>query len=247
MLRKITLSLLLLVSLGIMLPLAGSLAHGLRQSIEMSSSRQHRRHSHAWWRRHRARVRMRRAAALARRNAILNASLLNTSATDATSGSIPALPNGWAHAGGNSELRSKVTNPTSALPGSMAVSVVALSRPNPTFLTAREEKRMLAGVAVTDLRRIVIDKMMVSGGWVTNDFVREVNGARVFVVTAQTPRDANSPEKTWNFYFTEAGGRIYGLTTNAPVGSADRMATEAERYIGTLRSTSATQTAPDKR
>jgi hypothetical protein len=233
MLRKITLSLLLLVSLGIMLPLDGSLAHGLRQSIEMSSSVQHRHHSRAWWRRHRARMRKRRAAALAQRNAILSASLLNT---DATSG---------AHAAGNNYLRS-TTNLTSGS-GTMAVSVVALSRPNPTFLTAREEKRMLAGVAVGDLRRIVIDKMMVSNGWVTNDFVREVNGSRVFVVTAQTPKDANSPEKAWNFYFTEVGGRIYGVTTNAPAESADRMATEAERYIGTLRSTSATQPATDQK
>ncbi len=234
MLRKITLSLLLLVSLGIMLPLAGSLAHGLRQSIEMSSSVNHRHHSRAWWRRHRARMRKRRAAALARRNAILSASLLNT---DATSG---------AHAAGNSELRSTATNLTS-VSGTMAVSVVALSRPNPTFLTPREEKRMLAGVAVGDLRRIVIDKMMVSNGWVTNDYIREVNGSRVFVVTAQTAKDAHSPEKAWNFYFTEVGGRIYGVTTNAPAESADRMATEAERYIGTLHSTSATQSAVDQK
>jgi hypothetical protein len=224
MLRKITLSLLLLVSLGIMLPLAGSLAHGLRQSIEMNSSVQHRHHSKAWWRRHRARVRKRRAAALARRNA--------------TSG---------AHAAGDSELSSTATNLTAGLPGTMAVSVVALSRPNPTFLTSREEKRLLAGVAVSDLRRIVIDKMMVSGGWVTNDFVREVDGSRVFVVTAQTPKDATSPEKAWNFYFTEVDGRIYGLTTNAAAGSTERMATEAERYLGTLRAKSATPPAIDKR
>jgi hypothetical protein len=129
----------------------------------------------------------------------------------------------------------------------MAVSVVALSRPNPTFLTPREEKRMLAGVAVSDLRRIVIDKMMVSGGWVINDFVREVNGSRVFVVTAQTPKDAHSPEKAWNFYFTEVDGRIYGVTTNAPAEFAASMATEAEKYIGNLRSTSPTQPAIDKR
>jgi len=236
MLRKITLSLLLLVSLGIMLPLAGSLAHGLRQSIEMNSSVQHRHHSKAWWRRHRARVRKRRAAALARRNAILSARLLNV--PDATSG---------AHAAGDSELSSTATNLTAGLPGTMAVSVVALSRPNPTFLTSREEKRMLAGVAVTDLRRIVIDKMMVSGGWVTNDFVREVDGSRVFIVTAQTPKDATSPEKAWNFYFTEVDGRIYGLTTNAAAGFTERMATEAERYLGTLRAKSATQPATDKR
>jgi hypothetical protein len=76
--------------------------------------------------------------------------------------------------------------------------------------------------------------MVVAGGWVTNDFVREVNGSRVFVVIARTPRDSRSPEKVWTFYFTEADGRIYGLTTDAPVESADRMSTEAERFINKL-------------
>jgi hypothetical protein len=123
----------------------------------------------------------------------------------------------------------------------MNLSVVALSRPNPAFLTSREEKRRLAGVDVSDLRRIVIDKMIASGGWVTNDFIREVNGSRVFVVTAQTPRDSHSPEKAWNFYFTELGGRIYGLTTNAPVEFADRMVTEAEQFIGSFRSNPSAQ------
>ena len=121
------------------------------------------------------------------------------------------------------------------MPGQMNLSVVALSRPNPVFLTAREQKRMLAGVPVADLRRIVIDKMVASGGWVVNDFVREVNGSRVFVVTARTPKDALTPEKAWTFYFTEASGRVYGLTTESPVEYADRMTIEAERFIQTLR------------
>ena len=121
------------------------------------------------------------------------------------------------------------------LPGQMNLAVVALSRPNPAFLTSREEKKMLGGVAVADLRRIVIDKMVSSGGWVVNDFVREVNGNRVFVVTARTPKDALTPEKAWTFYFTEAGGRIYGLTTDSPVEYAERMTNEAERFIESLR------------
>src|SRR4030095_16551352 len=128
----------------------------------------------------------------------------------------------------------------SKLPGSMNLAVVALSRPNPAFLTSREEKKMLGGVAVADLRRMVIDKMVSSGGWVVNDFVREMNGHRVFVVTAKTPKDALTPEKTWTFYFTEAGGRIYGLTTDSPVEFADRMTTEAERFIESLRAKAAT-------
>lgn len=124
------------------------------------------------------------------------------------------------------------------LPGQMNLSVVALSRPNPIFLTQREQKKMLAGVPVADLRRMVIDKMVANGGWVVNDFIRDVNGNRVFVVTARTPKDALTPEKAWTFYFTEAGGRVYGLTTEAPVQYAERMSTEAERFIDSLRAKS---------
>ena len=150
-------------------------------------------------------------------------------------------------AASNGSTRPRVVNPshpafkssasasTAKLPGTMNLAVVALSRPNPAFLTSREEKKMLGGVAVADLRRIVIDKMVASGGWVVNDFVREVNGARVFVVTGRTPKDALTPEKTWTFYFTEAGGRIYGLTTDSPVEFSERMTSEAERFIESLR------------
>ena len=124
------------------------------------------------------------------------------------------------------------------LPGQMNLSVVALSRPNPIFLTQREQKKMLAGVPVADLKRIVIDKMVSNGGWVVNDFIREVNGSRVFVVTARTPKDALTPEKAWTFYFTEAGGRVYGLTTESAVEYAERMSNEAERFIVSLRAKS---------
>jgi hypothetical protein len=134
-------------------------------------------------------------------------------------------------------LNAAVKTPAAKLPGQMSLSVVALSRPNPVFLTSREEKNMLAGVAIADLRRIVIDKMVAAGGWVTNDFVREANGHRVFVVMARTPGDTLTPEKAWTFYFTEAGGRIYGLTTDSALEFADRMSNEAERYIETLRAT----------
>lgn len=148
-----------------------------------------------------------------------------------------------AHAASNGQTRPRVVGnlnaavkaPAAKLPGQMSLAVVALSRPNPVFLTSREEKNMLAGVAVADLRRIVIDKMVAAGGWVTNDFMREVHGKRVFVVMARTPGDTLTPERAWTFYFTEAGGRIYGLTTDSPLEFADRMSTEAERYIETLR------------
>ena len=157
---------------------------------------------------------------------------------------VAATPNVQAaHASPNSQTRPRVVgnlnaavkSPAAKLPGQMSLSVVALSRPNPVFLTSREEKSMLAGLPVADLRRIVIDKMVAAGGWVTNDFVREVNGKRMFVVMARTPGDTLTPERAWTFYFTEAGGRIYGLTTDSSLEFADRMSNEAERYIETLR------------
>src|SRR6185312_11550991 len=70
MLRTITLSVLMLISVLAMLPYASSTAHGIRQSV--SSGRHYRRHSRAWWRRYRARLRKKRDAALAaHRNGLL--------------------------------------------------------------------------------------------------------------------------------------------------------------------------------
>ena len=147
-----------------------------------------------------------------------------------------AVSNGLTRPRVVGNLNAAVKSPAAKLPGQMSLSVVALSRPNPVFLTSREQKNMLAGLPVSDLRRIVIDKMVAAGGWVTNDFIREVNGRRTFVVMARTPGDTLTPERAWTFYFTEAGGRIYGLTTDSPLEFADRMSNEAERYIETLRS-----------
>jgi hypothetical protein len=234
MLRTITLSLLMLISVVAMLPFASSTAHGIRQSV--SSGRYYKRHSRAWWRRYRARVRRKREAALAaHRNALLGPSLtLPTTGFDQmiAQPAAPAVDTAAAASAADMKLSpTKVIN----VPGQVSLSVVALSRPNPAYLSSREQGRMLAGLNVADLRRIVIDKMLTSGGWVTNDYIREVSGERVFVVTAQTPADGRSPEKSWCFYFTEVNGRIYNLTTNTAPQYSDRMALEAQRFIESLR------------
>ena len=274
MLRITAISLMLVLSVGIMLPFTQE-AHGVRQSMQIGQRRHHRYRSRAWWRRYRARLKQRRLAAeLAHRNKLLSLPQ-NISVADLSGLSLsaqPALPSVPSNATSvttttlpppvmtasvpapatNGATRPRVVNAAHAavkaeaaptLPGSMNLAVVAMSRPNPAFLTSREEKKMLGGVAVADLRRMVIDKMVSSGGWVVNDFVREVNGHRLFVVTGRTPKDALTPEKTWTFYFTEAGGRIYGLTTDSPVEFADRMTTEAERFIESLRAKAATVTS----
>lgn len=253
MLRTITLSLLIMVSVGVMVPIASS-THGLRQS-SVSQQRRYRRHSRAWWRRHRARLRARRAAAaaaLARRQAALRSDAAHSTAplvlavntetaNELLTDVIPKLPVGWTtSAASRGEVKFK-TGTATPVPSQASLSVVARSRPNPGYLTHREQSRMLAGVAFSDLRRIVIDKMINAGGWVTNDFERNVNGARVFVVIAGTPADGRSPEKAWNFYFAEVDGKIYRLTLNTPVEFGDRLAVEGEKFLNSF-STSAKPT-----
>ena len=245
MLRTITLSLLMLISVVAMLPFASSTAHGVRQSISSSKRRHYRRHSRAWWRRYRARLRRKRDAALAaHRNRLLGVPVLPP--IPGLSDPLALVPttrlNGVTPAN-SADVKFRVDKAAPRVPGDVSLSVVALSRPNPTYLTAREQSRMLSGINVADLRRIVIDKMISANGWVTNDYVREVGGQRVFVVTAHTPADGRSPEKMWSFYFTEVNGRIYNLTTNTSAEFAGRMEVEAERFIDSLRARGVVQPA----
>jgi hypothetical protein len=271
MLRVIAIAMTLVLSVSIMLPFANEAHGIRQTvELGQSHHRRHRSRAW-WRRYRARQRQKRLAAEMAHRNASLalpqNISVADLSGVSAPS--LPSLPSNTESTGtalpppvmmatsaapattSNGATRPRVVNAAhpafkssesaAKLPGTMNLAVVALSRPNPAFLTSREEKKMLGGVAVADLRRIVIDKMVASGGWVVNDFVREVNGVRVFVVTGRTPKDALTPEKAWTFYFTEAGGRIYGLTTDSPVEFADRMTSEAERFIESLRAKAGTQ------
>jgi hypothetical protein len=248
MLRTITLSLLMLISVVIMLPFASSTAHGIRQSSAAQSNRRYRRHSRAWWRRHRARMRLRRAAALAHRNAPLGPVFAASKSPDVSTPVVNTLPAGWDNAtlakGGEVKFR---TESNATIPSQGTLSVVARSRPNPGYLTQREQRTMLAGVSFSDLRRIAIDKMINAGGWVVNDYERKVNGARVFVVIAQTPADGRSPEKSWNFYFAEVDGKIYSLTLNTSLQFSDKLAAEGERFLSSLNVKADSNTQPAAR
>lgn len=232
MLRKIALSLLMLVSVIALLPLAESAAHGIRQSAGMQR-RHHRRHSRRWWRRHR---RLRRAAQAHRQSSLVTKVPTNNSPAVGASPVLSQLPNGWnalpASANGEMRFRASTAGSTS---DQAALAVVALSQPNPAYLAPKERRQMLGGVSFSELRRMVIDKMIAAGGWVNNDYEREVAGHRVFIVTAQTPADGRSQDKIWNSYFTEVNGRIYSLTTEASLQSSERMAAEAEKFIVSLR------------
>jgi len=259
MLRRIGLSLALLVSIVAMLPFANSTAHNLRSQMAARSHRFHH-HSRAWWRRHRAQVR-RRKAMLAKRRALeassrtgsVPAAVARTSDNHAAlPGALAfpegvyrdgafsmSLPNGWSAGSTAKGASSFRIAPPNGMPEAQAtLAVVAVAPANADQVIGREQRRMLGGVTFTDLRRSVIDRMITSGGWVVNDRQREIGGHRVFEVIAQTPATSDGkPEQLWNFYFTEINGRVYSLTTRTTGGSTQKIAGDAEKFLSDFQPT----------
>lgn len=264
MLRAAALSLIMLFSLALVLPVTYTLAQGDGRPAVSRRNKHIRRHSRAWWRRYRARL-ARKRAERARQTAlaawgVTSPSLPNALKNEQASANAFAatggiyndprgqftltLPRGWSNRPlmAGSEMRFRIFNPEGRPAGMASLMVVGTAVANngaAAMLPARTRRQMLAGVPHADLRRIVIDKMIAAGGWVVNDFSREIGGRNVFIVTAQSPAspDGRTPEQFWQFYFAEVDGRIYSLSTNAPQEFSDRMAQEAEQALTSMRST----------
>jgi len=257
MLRRIGLSLGLLVSIVVMLPFATSTAHNLRSHLVARSHRFHH-HSRAWWRRHRAQIRRRQAMVARRRALEANARTRSATSVQVKSsdnhaglpGALPfpdgiyrdgalsmPLPNGWSPGSTTKGASSfRIAPPNGAPEAQATLAVVAIAPANADQIIGREQKRMLGGVSFTDLRRSVIDRMISVGGWVVNDRQREMGGHRVFEVIAQTPAtNDGKPEQLWNFYFTEVNGRVYSLTTRTTGGLTEKLAGDAEKFLSNFR------------
>jgi hypothetical protein len=255
MLRRIALSLGLLVSIAVMLPFASSTAHNLRSHFAARLHSSHH-HSRAWWRRHRAQIRRRQAMLAKRRSLEANSRTASAGPVKPSDNhaAIPsalafpegvyrdgafsmALPNGWSAGSTSKGASSFRIAPPSGMPEAQAtLAVVAVAPANVDQVIGREQRRMLGGVSFTDLRRSVIDRMISAGGWVVNDRQREMGGHRVFEVVAQTPATSDGkPEQLWNFYFTEINGRVYSLTTRTTGGFTEKLAGDAEKFLSDFR------------
>ncbi len=286
-LRVITLTLLVLVTVAGALPITESLAKWSRRSA-VSQRKRHRKHSRAWWRRHRAVMRARRARAMERRrlaelargnaapkintalltfNANVGASLLPAAAANpaapATLASTPArasaparssllpfdfaAPHNWT-AGRKTRSGAAVFTVATAdgrAAGTAVVAPVSLSGAELSGANVGPKTKKIGGTPVAALRRTVIDRMVAEGGWVTNDFVQELRGRKLFVVQAQTGAPG-APTQSLTFYFTEIDGRLYSLATTAPFEFAVPVAAGSEQFMASLQPAASRDAASQK-
>lgn len=287
-LRIITLSLLVLVTVAGALPITETLAKWSRRSA-VSQRKRFRKHSRAWWRRHRALARARRARALERRrlaelarantNPRINTALLTF---NANAGAPPLTAAGTTNPGAAAMLasasaRAAAPARSSLLPfdfatphnwtagrktrggaavftvatadgraaGTAIVAPVALSGAELSGVAVGPKTKTLGGTPVAALRRTVIDRMVAEGGWVTNDFVQEMRGRKVFVVQAQTGTPG-APTQSLTFYFTEVDGRLYSLATTVPFEFTAPVAVGSEQFMVSLQPAASRNTASQK-
>ena len=251
--RAIALSLALLVGIGTIIPLATDSAQaGPRKHRKYKRHhKKYRKYSKAWWRQYRARQRYRKSLAARRRALRLRqirlanaskASDTQNAAETKTAKSAPepaatlpsgqAAPASWKRGSSTSgELQFRVDNNAGAQIGSAAISVVG---PAMGDAAGYGRVKTVGGVPTTSLRREVIDRMIRENGWVVNDYQKEIGGRSVYVVVAQSQGNGGQVNSRM-FYFTEANGRIYSVTTTSGANEAERLAEESEKVINSLQ------------
>lgn len=246
--RAIALSLALLIGVGAIVPLATESVEAGKRKTKRYKKKHYKKYSKAWWRQYRANQRRKKAAQarrralrlrqlrLARLRKLQNPKAKQAAAPNAKPAETQAaalLPSGQAAPEGwrpgqlsGSEIQFSVDGGR----GTAAISVVG---PATGETVDSGRNRTVGGVPTSALRREVINRMIRENGWVVNDYQKEVGDKKVYVVVAQS--QAGGRLNSRMFYFTEVAGRIYSVSTNTGVDSADRIAEESEKVINSLQ------------
>ncbi len=253
MIRAIALSLALLIGIGVIVPLATDYteASQKRHRKYAKKKKKVKKYSKKWWRLYRARVNRKNALQARKRNLRLRRIRLARQNSDDTpvknskqavqkivkEDNSPALlptgetaPKTWKKSQSTqAELQFRVDDESGSQLGSASISVVGPSMGDDT----NGKVKTVGGVPTTSLRRNVIDRMIKENGWVVNDYQKEIGGKKVYVVIAQSEGTGGRVQSRV-FYFAEADGRIYSVSTNSSNDSSERIAEESEKVINSL-------------
>ncbi len=256
MIRAIALSLALLIGIGVIVPFATDYAEaGAKKHRKYAKKKKKiKKYSKKWWRLYRAR--MNRKKSLQARKRALRLRQIRLAQAKQENGDAPVkkskqtmpkagkednsptlLPSGetapktWKKSQSTqAELQFRVDDESGSQLGSASISVVG---PAMGGDEGNGRIKTVGGVPTTSLRRNVIDRMIKENGWVVNDFQKEIGGKKVYVVVAQSEGTGGRVQSRV-FYFAEADGRIYSVSTNSPNDSSERIAVESEKVINSL-------------
>lgn len=201
-----------------------------RSSNRKTVKRSKRKYTARWW--HNYRARQRQQSSLARRKAAMRERREELQRQHASA----IRPYGFV-----AQADSQVTDDESAnldltqlvLNADGTVSLVVVGRAvGETIDYGR--RRTLAGVSVTALRRTVIEQMIKENGWVENDYQKDVDGKKVYVVVAKAP-DSKNQIRAKTYYFTESQGNIYRIAATAPEDEPREAEVESEKVVRTLQ------------
>jgi hypothetical protein len=255
LIRAIILSAALLIGIGTIVPIATEYAEAGQRKQKKYKKRKWnvKKYSKRWWQLYRAQERRKKQFAARKRELRLRqlrlakarkplqndaakpAQIVKTnSAEEKAQAVLPtgeAAPKGWKRGqNSTSEIQFKVDDGRGAQVGSAAISVVG---PAMNAEGSAPKHKTIGGVPTSSLRRTVIDQMVRENGWVVNDYQKEIGGNKVYVVVAQSQN--GSAVQSRMFYFTEADGRIYSVSTNSQTEAAERLAEESEKVINSLQ------------
>lgn len=258
MIRAIALSLALLLGIGVIVPIATDYAEaGVKKQRKYAKKKKKvRKYSKKWWRQYRVRQKRRKALQARKRQLRLrqlrlarmrqndeNAPVKSAKQTvqkadvvkeDNSPAILPSgdtAPRTWKKSqSSQAELQFNVADESGAQLGQASISVVG---PTMGADDNNSKTKTVGGVPTTSLRRNVIDRMIKENGWVVNDYQKEIGGKKVYVVVAQS-EGAGGRIQSRLFYFAEADGRIYSVSTNAPTDSSEKLAAESEKVINSL-------------
>lgn len=276
MLRAIALSLALLLSFGVVVPLMTDQSEAAAKKKNKKKRKKIKKYSRAWWRIYRAKQKRKRALlarkrALKARQAKLAAQraaapeleLKNDAGGQPTRAVVkvaksrfakaakPAkeaavipqysqpnvlpsgdvAPVGWQrnNTAAQADVQFKVSDNSGLEVGSADLKIVSPAMGPDDDARAKS----VGGVSTVALRRTVIDKMFKEQGWVVNDYQKDVDGKKVYVVVAQSPGAGGVQSRV--FYFMEVDGRVYNLATSAPVNHSEKLAQDSEKVLNSLK------------
>lgn len=263
MIRAIVLSLVLVIGLATIVPIATEYAEAgsKRKSKKKRYNKKYRgkkrsvkrkkrvkRYSKRWWKAYRARKQKRQATnrrkrslrlrqiRLAKRNGVIKRE--RYAETDASAKPRPQktamLPTGEKAPVNWTNAQSTKSEARFDVNDGNGSASISVVGPAVGEDSDRPRNKAIGGVPVTSLRRTVIDKMINQNGWVVNDYQKQVGGKTVYVVVAKSEGKGGKTQ-SHVYYFTQVDGKIYNVAASAPTSSGEQIAEESEKVVNSLQ------------